>query len=159
MEQMEKETDIDQVIIGSSDCMGALLRRIRRQKLKLSQNDFGDRCGISQRMISYMERAGAFHHFGLAQLFRVAYGIGVLPSDLLNYVESSMVEENPELMRPFFAKRRYYERLRRRWMTGENANSARLFEALRETLVLLQNARPSDISDEDIVTIRRILDR
>ena len=147
------------VISGCAGCMGGLVKRIRKNKLNLSQLDFGNLCGISQRMISYMERMDNFHHFGMTHLFRIAYGIGVLPSDLLRYVESVMAVEEPSVMRPFFRNRRYYETMRKKWMDKVDANSARLFEALREMLVRFQSVNPGDISDEDMESIRRILEK
>ena len=157
MNLSDKNEEFGEVIVGCASCMGDLLKRIRTRKLNMSQLAFGNQCGISQRMISYMERMDSFRHFSMIQLFRVAYGIGVLPSDLLNYVESVMTEKEPKLMRPFYKNRHFYERLRRRWMMHNDANSTRLFEALRETLELFRKERPSDISDEDIEEIRRIL--
>ena len=68
----------------------ALGQRVRRERLALdmTQEDLAERCELSFRYISRVEQGGA--DLRLSTLFRVAKGLGLHPSTLL---EGILIEE------------------------------------------------------------------
>lgn len=74
----------------------ALGQRVRRERLALdlTQEDLAERCELSFRYISRVEQGGA--DLRLSTLFRVAKGLGLHPSALL---EGILIEEPEKAVR------------------------------------------------------------
>ena len=162
--EMETETEkmdkqLLEIIYLYSEILGRMLRRLRKGQLCKSQDEFGGMCGVSQHTISNIERMKMFRRFRMIHLVRIAYTVGVFPSDILRRVEMDMIKEYPELMKPFFRKKKYYERTRRRWFKEAGSPMTKLMEAMYLLIRLLNTKKPSQIRDEDLESIRTILGR
>ncbi len=61
--------------------LGDAIRRARREQLRLSQEDFAERCEIHRTYLGEIERGQA--NVGWAHLARIAAALGMRPSALL----------------------------------------------------------------------------
>ena len=152
-----KNNAVNKVIHEYSRCMASRLRRYRVQQLGMTQMEFGERCLLSQRMISYIERMEDFQHFGMIQLICIAFGAGVFPSDILRQVELELLDKKPSLMRRFFRKRKAYERTRKQWTGKVDSIPAKLLEALFRIIWILNSKKPGEMNNEDLDMIRKLL--
>ncbi len=142
-----------------SRAVGHAVRLMRKKMYKESQKSFGNFCGVSQKTMSNWERTEDFKNFSLRSLFDLAWTVGVYPSDILRYVEAYLEEKYPGRFDRFKLKRRLSMSVRERWMKDENIRVCTLFELLHMTIDILGNKKPEEITEEDLMVLRMILQK
>ncbi len=140
-----------------SKAVGNAIWLMRKKYFHRSQKSFGKLCGVSQKTISNWEKTEDFKNFNLKSLFNLAWAIGVYPSDILRYVEAYLDERFPGMFDRFKKSRRFSESARNRWMKDKDSRAGILFEVLYQTLRILREKDPKEITDEDLKNIRIIL--
>jgi len=157
MNQKSNEEMLDLAVNLFSVYLAEFVKWCRVTQIQVSQFEFAELCNLSQRMISYIEHAVGFSHFDMISLIRVACGIGVLPSDIFRKVELDLLEDHPEVMHLFLRNRKIHEEMLKKWTGPLEAMPARLLEILVMVIQLLNSSLTTEIRDEDLDPIRKML--
>ncbi|MCA8227098.1 helix-turn-helix domain-containing protein [Burkholderia vietnamiensis] len=69
---------------------GATVRRLRKER-SLSQEAFGDLCGIDRSYMGGIERGE--HNFALINIMKIVQALGIQPSEFFRYLDDKYKEE------------------------------------------------------------------